>query len=70
MKISCLAVLMVLLLSCQKEEVSSGCIEKLNENVVCTQQYDPVCGCNNKTYGNPCMAGAFGIINFTKGECK
>ncbi|MDQ3142116.1 MAG: hypothetical protein M3Q56_07705 [Bacteroidota bacterium] len=46
------------------------CIEKINENCVCTLQYDPVCGCNNKTYGNACQANCAGIKEFTKGECK
>jgi hypothetical protein len=32
-------------------------------------QYDPVCGCNNKTYGNACAAECSGIKKYTKGEC-
>ena len=53
--------------SCSKK---MHCIEKINENCVCTLQYDPVCGCNNKTYGNACQANCAGIKEFTKGECK
>jgi Kazal-type serine protease inhibitor domain len=36
----------------------------------CTAQFDPVCGCNNKTYPNSCEAERVGIKTYTKGECK
>lgn len=28
---------------------------------VCTMQYDPVCGCDNRIYGNGCGASARGV---------
>lgn len=36
---------------------------------VCTEQYEPVCGCDDKTYGNACDAARAGISVGKKGEC-
>ena len=54
-----------------KENASTNCVEKtFKEGLVCTAQYDPVCGCNNKTYSNACMAGGYGVGVSYNGECK
>lgn len=45
------------------------CVENPQADCICTRQYDPVCGCNNKTYGNACMAECAGIKTYQKGEC-
>lgn len=51
---------------CEKDD----CKEKIKTDCICTENYDPVCGCNNKTYGNACMAECSGITEHTKGSCK
>ncbi|MBV6439876.1 MAG: hypothetical protein EPGJADBJ_01531 [Saprospiraceae bacterium] len=45
------------------------CVENPRPDCVCTMQYDPVCGCNNKTYSNACVAECAGIKKYKKGEC-
>ena len=48
-------------------DVSGVCRKKPQ---VCTQQSQPVCGCDGKTYGNPCMAAAAGASIASEGACK
>ena len=54
---------------CHKE-VDPDCVEKpLPQDYGCYYNYQPVCGCNDKTYGNSCEAEGHGITKYTPGEC-
>jgi hypothetical protein len=55
-----------------KEELDATCIDKskIDPNGVCTMEYRPVCGCDDKTYSNACMAEKSGVTRWVEGECK
>lgn len=36
----------------------------------CTKELNEVCGCDERTYGNPCMAAAAGVSIAHQGACK
>lgn len=46
------------------------CVEVIDPDCFCILIYDPVCGCNDVTYGNACVAECSGITDYKKGECK
>lgn len=47
-------------------------LTNFNSNPCYGNSYEPVCGCDNVTYRNSCMADAAGIINYsyTQGPCE
>jgi Kazal-type serine protease inhibitor domain len=51
---------------CGAADMSGTCAPKPD---MCTQQVDEVCGCDDKTYSNACMAAQAGVSVVMKGAC-
>ncbi|GGD18440.1 hypothetical protein GCM10011342_28880 [Aquisalinus flavus] len=51
---------------CWMPDASGTCQPKPE---MCTQQYEPVCGCDGETYGNACEAASAGVSIMSQGEC-
>ena len=47
--------------------ITNQCVDRTPR--VCTMQYDPVCGVDDKTYGNSCLAGVADVAIAYSGEC-
>lgn len=53
--------------NCGKPDAGGVCSKK---PTICTKIYNPVCGCDGKTYGSACTAAAEGISVAHDGPCQ
>ena len=55
--------------SCIDKDIANCMDVEKARAVLCPEIYDPVCGCNDKTYPNSCYAEREGITDWSRGSC-
>ncbi len=46
------------------DEILGDCYITPDSDIICTEEYNPVCACNNLVYGNSCEAEKAGNLQY------
>lgn len=67
-----LVILFILLFvfACEEDDKCPQEVPEYCARVDCSTNYEPVCGCDGRTYTNSCIADCSGITSYSLGECS
>ena len=55
----------ILFFGCSDDDkILGSCYVSPNPNIICTEEYNPVCACNNLVYDNSCEAEKAGNLHY------
>ena len=59
-----LILLFILFMACAENEIIGDCYVSPDPEMICTEEYNPVCACNDLVYSNSCKAESAGNLKW------